>query len=184
MPSTHHTHDDAEKDRSVPKAPSMTKALTIIVTLAGTSFLNTMGSGTLIGALPRIADDLKLSGGFMLWPASVYALSAGCLLLIFGAVADVVGIKNVWVTGCFFYMIFTCGVGLSRTGVQIIIFRVLSGASIAMCLPTAVSLITNTFPRGSWRNAAFATNGVGQPLGFSVGLMLGGLLTDTIGWRW
>ena len=53
-----------------------------------------------------------------------------------------------------------------------------------MCLPTAVSLITNTFPKGNWRNIAFATNGMGQPLGFSAGLILGGVFTDTIGWRW
>ena len=163
---------------------SKAKALTVIIVLSGTSFLNTMGSGVLIGALPQIAIDLQLSEGFLLWPASVYALSAGCLLLIFGAVADVVGAKNIWVTGCFFYMVFTVAVGLSQTGVQIILFRVFAGAAIAMCLPTAVSLLTNTFPRGSWRNAAFAANGVGQPVGFSVGLLLGGILTDTIEWRW
>ena len=52
-------------------------------------------------------------------------------------------------------------------------FRILAGASIAMCLPTAVSLITNTFPRGTWRTIAFASNGMGQPLGYSVGLILG-----------
>ena len=65
-----------------------------------------------------------------------------------------------------------------------ILFRTLAGASIAMCLPTAVSLITNTFRKGTWRNVAFASNGMGQPLGYSVGLVLGGVFTDTIGWRW
>lgn len=163
---------------------SKAKSSTVIATLAGISFLNTMGSGILISALPRIADDIGLSEGFLLWPASVYALAAGCLLLIFGAVADVVGAKIVWVTGSFLYMIFTVAVGLSRTGVQIILFRTFLGASISMCLPTAVSLITNTFPKGTWRNIAFASNGMGQPLGYSVGLILGGVFTDTIGWRW
>lgn len=163
---------------------STIKSVTIIVTLAGLSFLNTMGSGVLISALPRIAVDIGLDDGFLLWPASVYALAAGCLLLIFGAVADVVGAKLVWVTGSFLYVIFTVAVGLSRTGVQIILFRTFLGASIAMCLPTSVSLITNTFPKGTWRNIAFASNGMGQPLGYSVGLILGGVFTDTIGWRW
>ena len=160
------------------------KSLTVIATLAGISFLNTMGSGILISALPRIADDIGLSEGFLLWPASVYALAAGCLLLIFGAMADVVGAKIVWVTGSFLYMIFTVAVGLSKTGVQIILFRTFAGASIAMCLPTAVSLITNTFHKGTWRNVAFASNGMGQPLGYSLGLILGGIFTDTISWRW
>ena len=166
------------------KSQSITKKITVIVTLAGISFLNTMGSGVLISALPRIADDVGLADGFLLWPASVYALSAGCLLLIFGAVADVVGAKLVWVTGSFLYVFFTVAVGLSKTGVQLILFRTCLGVAIAMCLPTAVSLITNTFPRGKWRNIAFASNGMGQPLGYSVGLILGGVFTDTIGWRW
>ena len=163
---------------------SRSKSITVIATLAGISFLNSMGSGILITALPRIATDIGLSEGFLLWPASVYALAAGCLLLIFGAMADVVGAKIMWVTGSFLYMIFTVAVGLSKTGVQIILFRTFAGASIAMCLPTAVSLITNTFPKGAWRNVAFASNGMGQPLGYSVGLILGGIFTDTIGWRW
>jgi MFS family permease len=175
---------EADLDQRAYKEISKLKSVSVIATLAGISFLNTMGSGILISALPRIADDIGLSEGFLLWPASVYALAAGCLLLIFGAVADVVGAKIVWVTGSFFYMIFTVAVGLSRTGVQIILFRTFMGASIAMCLPTAVSLITNTFPKGTWRNVGFASNGIGQPLGFSVGLILGGVFTDTIGWRW
>ena len=162
----------------------MLRKITIIVTLAGISFLNTIGSGVLVSALPRIADDIGLAEGLLLWPASVYALSAGCLLLIFGAIADVVGAKLVWVIGSFLYVVFTVAVGLSKTGVQIILFRVLLGIAIAMCLPTAVSLITNTFPKGKWRNIAFASNGMGQPLGYSVGLLLGGVFTDTIGWRW
>lgn len=160
------------------------KSTLIVLTLAGVSFLNTLGSGLLTVALPRIAEDIGLAENLLLWPASVYALAAGCLLLVFGAVADVLGPKLVWVTGSFFYVIFTLAVGLSQTGIQIIVFRTMLGMAVAMCLPTAVSLTTNTFPRGNWRNIAFASIGMGQPVGYSVGLILGGVFTDTIGWRW
>lgn len=163
---------------------SKTRAVTVIITLSGISFLNTMGSGILIAALPRIARDTNLSQSLILWPAAVYALAAGCLLLLFGAVADVVGPKLMWVTGSFLFAAFTVAAGLSQTAAQIITFRTLLGVAISMCLPTAVSLITNTFPRGPWRNAAFAINGMGSPLGYALGLVLGGIFTDTIGWRW
>ncbi|KAK7415852.1 hypothetical protein QQZ08_012223 [Neonectria magnoliae] len=163
---------------------SKPRRVAVIATLAGISFLNTMGSGILIAALPRIADELGLTESLILWPAAVYALAAGCLLLIFGAVADVVGSKLMWLTGSFLFMAFTLGVGLARTGIQLILLRTLLGASISMCLPTAVSLIANTFPKGSWRNVAFAMNGMGSPLGYALGLVLGGIFTDTIGWRW
>ena len=166
------------------KRMSTMKSVTIIVTLAGISFLNTMGSGLLISALPRIADEIGLDEGFLLWPASVYALAAACLLLIFGAIADVIGAKLVWVTGSFLYVVFTVAVGLSQTGTQIILFRTFLGIAVSMCLPTSVSLITNTFSKGTWRNIAFASNGMGQPVGYSVGLVLGGVSTDTISWRW
>lgn len=163
---------------------SKLKSMTVIAALARTSFLSTMGSGILMSALPRIADDIGLSEGFLLWPASIYSLAAGCLLLVYGAMADIIGAKVVWLTGSCLFMVFTVAVGLSRTGLQMILFRAFLGASISMCLPTTVSLITNTFLRGTWRNVAFATTGAGQPLGYSVGLILGGIFTDTIGWRY
>ncbi|PWY90095.1 puromycin resistance protein pur8 [Aspergillus heteromorphus CBS 117.55] len=166
------------------RAVSTAKGVTVIVTLAGVSFLNTMGSGILIAALPRIAQDIGIPDGLILWPAAVYALAAGCLLLIFGAVADIIGAKLLWVTGSFLYVVLTLAIGLSRTGLQMILFRTFLGIAISMCLPTAVGLITHTFPRGPWRNTAFAMNGMGQPLGYALGLVLGGIFTDTVGWRW
>ncbi|PYH96681.1 MFS general substrate transporter [Aspergillus ellipticus CBS 707.79] len=176
---------------NIPSEPSVTarsvstaKGITVIVTLAGVSFLNTMGSGILIASLPRISSDIGIPEGLILWPAAVYALAAGCLLLIFGAVADIIGAKLLWVTGSYLYVVFTIAIGLSQTSLQIILFRTFLGISISMCLPTAVSLITHTFPRGAWRNTAFAMNGMGQPLGYALGLVLGGIFTDTVGWRW
>jgi predicted MFS family arabinose efflux permease len=53
-----------------------------------------------------------------------------------------------------------------------------------MCLPSAVSIITNTFVPGKRRNVAFAAMGGGQPLGFAVGLTLGGVFSSSVGWRW
>ncbi|BDD55412.1 MFS sugar transporter [Monascus purpureus] len=156
-----------------------------VITLTGVSFLNTMGSGILIAALPQIAKDVGISQALILWYAAIYALAAGCLLLIVGAVADIVGPKLMWITGSFLYVVFTMAVGLSKSSTQIILFRTLLGVAIAMCLPTAVSLIMNTFPRGPWRNAAFAMNGMGQPLDYALGLVLGGVFTGILvgGWR-
>jgi MFS family permease len=175
---------DVEPSSGPARKVSRLHSVIVIATLAGISFLNTMGSGILIAALPRIALDLGLHQGLILWPAAVYALAAGCLLLIFGAAADAIGAKLVWVTGGFLYTGFTLAIGFAQTGIQIIVFRALQGVAISMCLPTAVSLITNTFPKGKWRNIAFAMNGMGQPLGYALGLVLGGIFTDTVGWRW
>lgn len=77
---------------------------------------------------------------------------------------------------------FVLGCGLSRNAAEIILFRGLSGIAIAFCLPSAVSIITSSL-EGKRRDFAFASMGGGQPVGFSVGLALGGVLTATIGWR-
>ncbi len=155
------TEDGLERVMKV----SRLRGVAIITTLAGINFLNTMGSGILIAALPRIASDVDIPDGLILWPAAVYALAAGCLLHVFGAIGDIVGPKTLWVTGSFLYVVFTVALGLSVTSTHVILFRTCLGMAISMCLPTTVSLITNTFSRGQWRNTAFAMNGMAQPLG-------------------
>ena len=159
------SHPDVEqglvKDIGVSKA----RGVAIISTLAGINFLNTMGSGILIAALPRIAIDVDIPDGLILWPAAVYALAAGCLLHVFGAIGDIVGPKTLWIVGSSLFVVFTMALGFAASSMQVILFRTCLGIAISMCLPTTVSLITNTFPKGQWRNTAFAMNGMAQPLG-------------------
>ncbi|POS74642.1 hypothetical protein DHEL01_v206965 [Diaporthe helianthi] len=174
---------ESPETRTRPKV-SRARGIAMIVSLSGISFLNTMGSGILIAALPRIAKDVGLDKSLILWPAAVYALAAGCLLHVFGSIADILGPKPTWVTGSFLFIIFTVALGFATTGLQVIMFRTCLGIAMAMCLPTTVSLITNTFSKGKWRNTSFAMNGMAQPLGYALGLVLGGVFTDTIGWRW
>ena len=163
---------------------SRVRASLIVTTIAGISFLNTLGSGILTVSLPRIATDLDLAPNLLLWPASVYALTMGCSLLLVGTVADVVGNRPIFLTGCALLSAFTLGCSLSRTGIELIAFRALQGIAMAFCMPTAVGLITTNFPAGRGRNIAFACLGGGSPVGFALGLVLGGLFVDSIGWRY
>ena len=163
---------------------SRTRATLLVVTVAGISFLNTLGSGLLTVSLPRIAHDLKLAPNLLLWPASVYALTMGCSLLLVGTIADVIGNRPVFLTGCALLSAFTLGCSLSRTGIELIAFRALQGTAMAFCMPTAMGLIANNFPAGRGRNVAFACLGGGSPVGFALGLVLGGLFVDSVGWRY
>lgn len=79
---------------------------------------------------------------------------------------------------------FTMACGLARSGSQLIAFRALAGIAVSFCLPSAVSIITNTLPTGRRRNIAFATMGGAQAVGFTIGLVLGGVFADGVGWRW
>jgi MFS family permease len=168
---------------TVAAPPSRTRTTLVIVILTGVTFLNSMGSGILTVALPRISTDLALNESLLFWPSSVYALAAGCTLLLFGSLADVVGGKRIWLAGSIMYTFLTLGCGSARTAIQLILFRALLGLAISMCLPAAVSLMTRTCPPGRRRNIGFASMGMGQPLGYAVGLVLGGVFVDTVGWR-
>ena len=114
----------------------------------------------------------------------MYALATGCTLLIFGAVSDAVGSRLIFLLGCFFQSIFCMACGLADNSTQLIVFRVISGLATAMCLPSAMSIISENFSAGKLRNLAFAFMGGGQPIGFGVGILIGGVCADTIGWRW
>lgn len=162
---------------------SKTRAAVVIATLAGTMFVSSFSSGLLTVALPRMAKDVDLAPNLLLWPASVYPLTAGCLLIAAGSIADVVGSRMIFIVGCALQGIFVLACGLAETGLQLILFRAMQGIAVAMCLPTAVSIVTTAFQQGRRRNMGFAFMGAGQPFGFCVGLVLGGLFVDTIGWR-
>ncbi|KAJ5745668.1 Major facilitator superfamily domain general substrate transporter [Penicillium odoratum] len=159
-------------------------SLWIITIITGVTFISVSGTGILTTALPRISTDINLDRDLIFWPASVYALSAGCTLLAFGSVADVVGSKRMWLIGSGFSCPLILACGLARTGNQFIIICALLGLFVAMCLPTSMALVTASFPPGRKRNIAFAATGMGQPLGYALGLILGGVFTNTIGWRW
>lgn len=114
----------------------------------------------------------------------MYALSTGCTLLLFGSLSDVIGNRRVFLWGSALQSVFTFACGMSRTGTEMIAFRILSGLATSMCLPSAISIITESFPPGKLRNLAFASMGSGQPVGFGIGIIAGGLFADTIGWPW
>ena len=117
-------------------------------------------------------------------PSSVYSLACGCFLLFTGQLADVLGSRKVFLAGCLFYAIFTLASGLSQTPLQLILFRAMQGISIAACLPSAVGILSLSFPTGSTRNLGFAILGAGQPVGFASGMVLSGVFISKLSWRW
>ena len=116
-------------------------------------------------------------------PSSVYSLACGCFLLFTGQMADVLGSRKVFLSGCLLYATFTLLSGLSQT-LQLISFRALQGLSIAACLPSAVGILSLSFPTGSTRNIGFAILGAGQPVGFASGMVLSGVFISKLSWRW
>ena len=111
---------------------------------------------------------------FLIWepnrPSAIYALTCGCTLLLLGTITDIVGSQPIYLLGNLLQTAFTLGSGLSKTGTQMIVLRGLGGIASSFCLPSAVSIITNTFSPGRRRNIAFGTMGEAYQLGSPLAL--------------
>ncbi|KAH7357389.1 major facilitator superfamily domain-containing protein [Pyrenochaeta sp. MPI-SDFR-AT-0127] len=160
--------------------------LQLTMTILQPSFVNFFGSftsGIITVGLPIIASSISLERSLYLWPSSVYSLTSGAVLLIAGSVADFIGARHVEVGGIFLLGIFALACGFAQTGIQLVVFRALQGIALAMHIPASVSIIATAVPAGRARNIGFSCLGLSQPLGYSFGTVLSGIMIQRIGWR-
>ncbi|KAI8231442.1 Drug resistance protein [Colletotrichum sp. SAR 10_86] len=178
-------HGPAEPTTAPAEAVVLSKARAamVIAQVCGQLFFSSFCNGIIVVALPSMQATLGLEEGLLVWPSSSYFLTAGSCLLLAGSVADVVGNKRVNLVGSFFSAVFAMACGLARSGGEIIAFRALQGVTNAIITPSSISIISNNVEEGRPRNMGFAFMGFAQPLGFCFGLVLGGVFTDTVGWR-
>jgi len=173
----------AEQAEQEAEYPSRTRAYLIIGQLTLVTLMTSVSSGLIVTSIPKMALDLSIPPQTSYWPLSVYGLTSGASLLVAGAVADVAGRKRVFAAGNLLLSACVLACGLARTNAQLVAFRALQGVAVALCLPSSVGLLTAAVAPGRRRNLAFGFTGFGQPVGFSVGLVFGGLFIDTVGWR-
>ncbi|KAF2473410.1 uncharacterized protein BDR25DRAFT_218761 [Lindgomyces ingoldianus] len=162
----------------------MIQTSAVIISAASATSINSMLSGLMTVVLPEVGSIFHLTPKLLLWPVSIYALTNGCTLLLFGTLTDMLGSRRMHLLGNIFQVAMTIGTGLSKTGTQMIVIRALCGVASSLCLPSAVSIVTTALPPGRRRNIAFASMGGGLPIGFGIGLIMGGVCAGTIGWQW
>jgi MFS family permease len=159
------------------------RAAIVITQLIGLQLFTSFCNGILVVGLPAIASTLDMEAGLLLWPTSVFYLTAGSCLMLAGSIADVVGTKPVMLAANTLLVASALACGLARTGGELIAFRGLQGITSAMTVPASVSIISTSVEYGRPRNLGFACLGFSGPLGFLIGLVLGGVLVDSVGWR-
>lgn len=155
----------------------------IIIYLCHINFISSATNGLFVIGLPIITKDLNLLGSLAFWPLSIGGLTAASTLLPAGSVADIIGSRYPNLIGCLINGISISSCGLVQRGDRLVVLRAFQGVGLAMHLSTSVALVAQTFPPGTKRNVSFSCLGLSQPLGFSFGLVIGGVLIETIGWR-
>jgi MFS family permease len=154
-----------------------------LVVLCGVLFLDGLDVSMVGVALPSIEEDLGLSPSQLQWVVSGYVLGYGGLLLLGGRTADLVGRRRTLLVALSLFLVASAVGATVNDGTLIVLTRFLKGASAAFTAPASLSMITTTFPEGPARNRALSIYTACGASGFSLGLVLGGLLTEA-GWRW
>jgi EmrB/QacA subfamily drug resistance transporter len=165
-------------------SPAFDRRLWItLLVLCGVLFLDGLDVSMVGVALPSIESDLNLSTSTLQWVVSGYVLGYGGFLLLGGRAADLLGRKRVLVIALAVFAIASLAGALVDSGALLIAARFIKGVSAGFTAPAGLSIITTTFPEGPLRNRALGIYTATGASGFSLGLVLGGVLT-TAGWRW
>src|SRR5579884_3774314 len=135
-------------------------------------------------ALPTAQAALHAGDAQRQWVITAYTLTLGGLLLLGGRVADRIGRKRAFLIGLAGFALASAAGGLSSNFGMLTAARALQGASAALLTPTALSLLAVTFTEPKERATAFAVFGSVAGSGAALGLVLGGLLTQYLTWRW
>lgn len=135
-------------------------------------------------ALPDIQTDLRFSSENLQWVISAYTLLFGGFLLLGGRAADLLGSRRVFVAGLALFGVTSLLAGFAGSPGVLIAARAVQGLGGAMLSPAALSILTVTFPHGRERNIAMGVWGGLAGLGGTLGVVAGGLLVDSLDWRW
>jgi EmrB/QacA subfamily drug resistance transporter len=135
-------------------------------------------------ALPHIQQSLGFSGSGLEWVVNAYAVTFGGLLLLGGRAGDILGRRRVFIAGLLLFSAASLIGGFATSQAWLLTARAVQGAGGAVIAPTALALITTNFPQGAERNRAFSVYAAMAGAGSAVGLLLGGVLTSYVSWRW
>ncbi|MFF4207905.1 MFS transporter [Streptomyces sp. NPDC001796] len=155
----------------------------VLFVLCAAQFMVALDFSVLNVALPVLGDDLGMSRSALQWAVTAFALPSGGFLLLFGRMGDLYGRRRLFLTGLAMFAAASLLATFAWDPASFLAGRALQGLGAAAIVPTGMSLLTTTFPEGPARDRALGISGTLLSLGFTVGMVAGGVLTDALGWR-
>src|SRR5438874_6806630 len=160
------------------------KRWTALILLCVAQFIVVLDASIVNVALPSIGKGLDFSEENLPWIVNAYVVAFGGFLLLGGRAADLLGRRRVFMAGLFVVGIASLAAGFSATQGELIAARAAQGLGAAIVSPAALSIVTNLFKDGAERNKALGAWGAVAGSAGAVGVLLGGVLTDGLGWEW
>src|SRR3954467_14090815 len=170
--------------RRPPMAKHATNPWVVLVLICVAQFMVVLDATIVNVALPSIQKDLKLSEGGLQWIINAYTLVFGGFLLLGGRAGDLLGRKRLFLVGLVIFTSASLLDGLAQSEGMLIGARALQGLGAALISPAALSIISTTFAEGAERAKALGVWAAIAIGGSAVGLILGGLLTQSFSWPW
>src|SRR5437867_3421375 len=167
-----------------PRPASRVNANAVLALIAVAQFMVILDATIVNVALPTIKVDVGFSEQSLSWVLNAYTLMFGGFLLLGGRLADRFGRRRLFVAGIAVFSGASLICGVSQSEGMLLVARGLQGLGGAMVSPAALSIILTTFAEGPERNRALAVWGAIAGAGGAVGLLLGGVIVQAIGWRW
>jgi EmrB/QacA subfamily drug resistance transporter len=166
------------------EGPRMDRRWLALVALAVAQFMVFLDETVVNVALPSIKLSLGFSQGTLAWVVSAYIVVFGGLVLLGGRVADLFGRRRVFLIGTAIFGMASLLDGLAQSQGMLLGARVLQGVGAALATPAALALVTALFPVEAERVKALTIWGALSGLGFAIGILLGGAITQAASWRW
>ncbi|HEX3830766.1 MAG TPA: MFS transporter [Solirubrobacteraceae bacterium] len=155
-----------------------------LLLLAMTQFVIVIDASIVNVALPSIGSALHFSRDDLTWVVNAYTLTFGGFLLLGGRMADLLGRRRMFMLGLVLFAAASFAGGIAQSEGWLIAARVVQGLGAAIVSPAALSIITTTFAEGAERNRALGIWGAVAGAGGAAGVLLGGVLTSGLSWRW
>jgi EmrB/QacA subfamily drug resistance transporter len=156
----------------------------MLAIILATYLMIVLDVSVIITALPRIHTALNFSTANLSWVQNAYTLTFGGLLLLGARAGDILGRRRVFVAGIALFTLASLGAGLAQSSTWLLTARAIQGVGAAIAAPSSLALLTTSFPEGHERTRALAFYSAVAGGGGSAGLVLGGMLTDWVSWRW
>lgn len=156
----------------------------ILVLVAMAQFIVVLDTSIVNVALPAIQKSLHFSPSSLQWIVTAYTLAVGGFLLLGGRAADLYGRRKMFLIGLALFTVASLVDGLAQSSGMLIVSRGVQGLAGAIMTPAALSIVLITFKEGVERNKALAIWGAVSSGGAAVGVLLGGIITEYINWRW
>jgi MFS family permease len=181
----HDTHDPVRDTNEPPElqASADPRRWTALAVIAVAQFMLILDLTVVNVALPDLGADLGLSRTAFTWTVSAYGLVFGGLLLLGGRLADIFGTRPVILIGLVIFTLASLVTGLAQTQTVLLGGRIAQGVGAALLSPAALAAITSSF-HGQERNKALSIWASLGGVGFTAGVLIGGILTAGPGWRW